>query len=567
MSSIILLNAILDKLKAEYPAGIPDDDLFELYCSDNILINFDLDHSEIEVGIVDGTKDAGIDAAYVFINRQLLTDDFNFAAVKQPVDIELYVIQAKNQDSFKEGPVDKLSASLPLLLDTEHSDATVEALFKPAVVKIARSFLRAMKELAGEFPKVSIRIYYCCKGNVPNDVVLAKEKSLISTLKSKYQNVEFHNLGAQDLYERSRNQKRLVRELPTVGTPLSGADSYVALCKLSDYVGMISDDDENLITPMFEANVRAYQGEVEVNREITKSISDPTEGIDFWWLNNGVTIVADQAQFMNNKLTIENPVIVNGLQTSHVLHDSRSGLKADDSRKILVRIIVEKDREKRDEIIKATNRQTNIKPSSFRATEPIHKEIEDYLATIGFYYDRRKNQYKREGKPADKIVSIDRLAQAVLAILQQEPHTARARPTTAIKDEADYKKIFSEDKTKHPLRMYGAIVRMLAAVEAHFNTIRSPDNQAHRNNLKFHVLMVLGWAMNGNSTLPAPRIAQLDLSKMKPELVQAVTAWVFAEFDKAGGEDRNAKDSGFTHILKTSWTEEKTKAPIAEAVV
>ena len=60
----------------------------------------------------------------------------------------------------------------------------------------------------------------------------------------------------------------------------------------------------------------------------------------------------------------------------------------DDKRMVLVRVIVEKDREKRDEIIRATNRQTNIKHSSFRATEPIHREIEDFLGTINFFYDR-----------------------------------------------------------------------------------------------------------------------------------------------------------------------------------
>ena len=269
----------------------------------------------------------------------------------------------------------------------------------------------------------------------------------------------------------------------------------------------------------------------EVNREIAATISSPTPGVDFWWLNNGVTIVADQAQFMNNRLTIENPLVVNGLQTSHVLHKSISDIKPDDQRMLLVRVIVENDRSKRDEIIRATNRQTNIKHSSFRATEPIHREIEDYLVTIGFFYDRRKNFYKREGKAVDRIVSIDRLAQAVLAVLRQEPHTARARPTTAIRDDSDYKQIFPGDKTTHPLQMYGIIVKMLAVVEEHFRSIANADNQVQRNNLKFHVLMVLSWAVNGGSTLPALAIAQLDPSKVSEDTLERVTNWVFAQFD------------------------------------
>jgi AIPR protein len=372
MSSQILLESILNKLKATYPPGMSDDDLFELYCADNLLSNYDLDNTEIETGIVDGSRDAGIDSAYVFVNRRLLTEDFDFSSVKQPVEVELYLIQSKNQDTFKESPVDKLSASLPLLLDPAQNEVNLVALFRPSVVKITRSFIGAMKELAGEFPKVVIRIAYCCKGTGVNDVIKAKEQSLVTILKSKFPNVEFNNYGAQKLYDRSGKQKRLVRELATVGTPLSGDNSYVALCRLREYIGMISDENGEILNPVFESNVRAFQGEVEVNREIASSIATPVPGVDFWWLNNGVSVVADQAQFMNNKLIIENPLVVNGLQTSHVLHESIDKIAADDKRMVLVRVIVEKDREKRDEIIRATNRQTNIKHSSFRATEPIH---------------------------------------------------------------------------------------------------------------------------------------------------------------------------------------------------
>lgn len=564
MSVTILLESILKQQKAQYPT-LSDDNFFEVYCADNILLNYDLSNDEIEEGIVDGSGDAGVDAAYVFVNRQLLTEDFEFSGIKQPVNLELFIIQSKNQDSFKEGPIDKLSSSLPLLLDGEQPQENLEKLFRPQVVSIFHSFMKGMQTLAGEFPEVSIKIFYCCKGSAPNDVMKAKAANLKARISERYPSVDFTFLGAQELYDRSGKQKRLVKELPVVGSPLSGANSYVALCTLENYIKFISDEEDALLTRIFEANVRAYQGEVEVNKEIAESLKHPTDGVDFWWLNNGVTVVADQAQFMNNRLSVENPLIVNGLQTSHEIHKFASSLPQDDPRLVLVRIIVETDRVKRDEIIRATNRQTSIKHSSFRATEPVHKEIEDYLLTVGFYYDRRKNQYKREGKPAHKIISIDRLAQGVLAVLKQEPHIARARPTTAIKAEKDYKQIFAPDKDTHPLEMYGAIVRMLGAVEEHFRAIASAENQIHRNNLRFHVLMVLGWALNENSTLPSQRIKQLDLSKLKPELVKGVTEWVFGEFNNEGAVDRVAKDSAFTQRLKKEWGVNKTNPAGASA--
>lgn len=554
MSATILLESIIEKEKAQYPANLSADKLFEFYCADNILVNFDLDTNEIESGIVDGPRDAGIDAAYVFVNGQLLAEDFNFDATRQPVDLELYLVQSKNQDSFKEGPVDKLASALPLLLDHTKKPAELEPLFKQEVVSVCRSFLDAIVKLADKFPRISIRILYCCKGSEPNDTTKAKAAALEKTLMGmQFPSVSFTFLGAQRLYDRSAIQKLLIGKLTTTGTPLSGANSFVALSKLSDYLKFISDDDGSLIARIFEANVRAYQGEVEVNREIAASLETPTAGVDFWWLNNGVTIVADEASYLNNQLVVKNPLIVNGLQTSHEIHAYAEKLPAGDSRSILIRIIVEKDPTKRDQIIRATNRQTSINNSSFRATEQVHRELEDYLLSLGYFYDRRKNAYKREGKPADRIISIDRLAQAILSLLQ-EPQTARARPTTALKADADYKRIFSGDKVRHPLQMYGAAVFMLAAVEKHFKAISGNVDRVFRNNLKFHSLMVLGWALNGDRTLPPLRIAQLDLKKLTDDQVKKVVDWVISEFQQAGAEDRAAKDSKFTDRLKANWS-------------
>ena len=168
-------------------------------------------------------------------------------------------------------PISLVSSSLPLLLDPKQQRATLEALFKKQVVSILHSFLDAIKELAAEFPKIAIRIFYCSKGNAPNDVIKAKAASLETTLRDKYQNVSLSFLGAQRLYDRSSNQKRLVVELPTTGTPLSGNNSYVALCKLTDYVRFISDDAGGLITQQSGCLVET---EAEVTARITHDLDD-----------------------------------------------------------------------------------------------------------------------------------------------------------------------------------------------------------------------------------------------------------------------------------------------------
>ena len=70
---------------------------------------------------------------------------------------------------------------------------------------------------------------------------------------------------------------------------------------------------------------------------------------------------------------------------------------------ILVRFIVPVSEEVRDDIIFATNNQTNIPKSSLRVTDPIHLQIEMYCKSRGLYYDRRKNYYKIRKRIAVKL--------------------------------------------------------------------------------------------------------------------------------------------------------------------
>ncbi|WP_180064325.1 AIPR family protein [Acinetobacter sp. YH16042] len=135
---------------------------------------------------------------------------------------------------------------------------------------------------------------------------------------------------------------------------------------------------------------------------------------DFWWLNNGVTILSTKVTPRTNKqLVIQNPEIVNGLQTSSEIYRyfKENAVKIQDieNRNVLVRVIVPSSEEVRDKIIKATNSQTQIPKSSLRATDPIHRQIETFLKTKGYYYDRRKNFYKNEGKKPKQIIKLTKI--------------------------------------------------------------------------------------------------------------------------------------------------------------
>lgn len=94
-------------------------------------------------------------------------------------------------------------------------------------------------------------------------------------------------------------------------------------------------------------------------------------------------------------------------------------------------------------IISSTNRQNAIKPAQLKATDPIQKDIEQLLLKNGIYYERRKNYYKNRGIDKHKIVTLENLAQYLESIYYGNCSGARNNPTTLLKSEKLYNKLFN----------------------------------------------------------------------------------------------------------------------------
>lgn len=125
-----------------------------------------------------------------------------------------------------------------------------------------------------------------------------------------------------------------------------------------------------------------------VNEGIKKTLENQKSD-NFWYLNNGVTIITPKATLSGKKLIIEDPQIVNGLQTSneiylHFSQNQNEEEKKTDTRTILIRVICEENESSRDRIIKATNSQTSIPPASLRSSDEIHRNIEDFFKQEDF---------------------------------------------------------------------------------------------------------------------------------------------------------------------------------------
>ncbi len=267
---------------------------------------------------------------------------------------------------------------------------------------------------------------------------------------------------------------------------------------------------EQMLKNIFEANIRDYQGKVEVNEGIKATLEEITSD-DFWWLNNGITIIAISGTIVGKTISLEEPQIVNGLQTSTEIYNyfNNSHITSD-NRSILVRIIVTSDPASRDKIIKATNSQTAISAASLHATDKVQRNIESlFLLKGGFYYDRRKNYYKNQGYPRDKILSIPYLAQAVNAMALREPDNSRGRPASLLKDDKNYTRIFND---RYRINLYWICAVVMKKVESFMKSKEANLPSEEKYNLVFHVAMYVTLVMMGRSDY-LPR----DIVKINPD--------------------------------------------------
>lgn len=492
--------SVFDQFIADEYPSMPPDDVFERFAVTQLRKPGELSGPELEAGIVDGTKDGGIDAFYVFLNGVMLTPDHPFPdqaseahkSLARNPRLEMLLVQAKNQDSWKETSWEKLLSTLANVLDLTRTDVGLEEIYNSQVVEATGLARTALPLLAPKFPKVSMRVAYVTRAPETNLTKAVTDKRdqvrnlLVSSLPSGA-DVQVDNIGAETLYKLAAEPvgapatlvfRELVRE----------ASSYLGVVTLEDYLSFVRDPvSGSLREELFDSNVRDYEGDNRVNAAIGKTLSEGG-GSEFWWLNNGVTVLGDEVSGQQKTLTISRPLVVNGLQTSHVLHRSEVEGTLDASRRangIVVRVIESTNEEVRDRVIEGTNRQTPVPGTALMATDSEQIKLEQYLKIKGFYYERRKNRYKNLGKPAATRVSMSLLAQIMITVLRGEPDQARARPSSILTRKGGWETVFPQDLD---LDAYVEALRLHSHVHAFLATTDAKAIMDDPTNARFYVL-------------------------------------------------------------------------------
>lgn len=530
-NELVLLEARLAEHKAKTNPTASPDEFFLTSSIDTILRSRRLSYQQLEEGIVEGSDDGGIDAVYTFLNGVLVEDLTSASATESP-RIELEIIQVKNERGHAEDALQKLIDHLPLLLQLE-SPAGLTTEFNPQVLDRFHVFRKVFLRFASKLPELSINVYYVTKADgEPHAKVQAKATRLREKLAQSFSAAtnSVYLLGSANLNNMARQRDSLTQHLKVAEGPMSAEKGgWICLVRLSDYYDFIRTPDRRLREEMFEENVRGYVGETAINRGILASLQDGDDSLtDFWWLNNGITILGKRVRPAPKRLDIEDPQIVNGLQSSrcifqyfHELTTADSVIKPT-SRLLLVRVIESLDESLSTAIIKATNNQNRVTDASLKAVEPFQRNIEEFLASHGLSYERRKNYYKDLGKPKEQTVELTAMAQAVAAVVLAMPGTARARPADLLRG-ADYGSVFDPNR---PLAAYLKSILVVRRIDEYLASVNPPLPRQSKSNIRYHLARATV-AIHFQSPKPSAKvIAELDVGKVSFELIAKVHVWI-----------------------------------------
>ncbi|MCG3133766.1 MAG: hypothetical protein HMLKMBBP_01018 [Planctomycetes bacterium] len=498
------LEASFAKWCAERVPDMQEDRAFERFVIEQVLKDFDLTDDEIDSGHCGGGDDGGVDAMYIFVNRQLIRDE---SVIPDPAtEVDLVIIQASRQQSHSEASIQKLDLFSRDMFDYAKPVTDLTYLSEKARESVAL-VRRTYESVMASNHTMRVHFHYGTKSVEPaNKKVEARSANIESFIRGTITSaaVQFTYWGCQQLLASARTIPN-VDEIIDMAHYFGAKDgSVVCLVPLSSFAAMIRTEAGELKTRLLEPNVRDYQGaKNSVNEEIRNSLTSKSGAEDFWWLNNGVTIIAGECSIGASKLRMKRPEIVNGLQTSHEIFGASASTTLDDKRHVLVRVIVAPDERSRNRIIKATNSQTPVSPLSLRATDRVHFDIEDRLKLYNLFYDRRKGEYRRLRKPVSRIVTMRAVGQAVIAAVLRRPDDARARPQNVLGDEARYKSVFSRD---YDPDLYVSCVLIVRLADEYI--AKRGASHKTRNNIRYHIVTLLASAVTGKATPTASDVAR-----------------------------------------------------------
>jgi hypothetical protein len=435
MHDEILKSHIRDYSEQNGLEGISEAEQFERfvnYCIISKQYPREFDFEDLSVG---GGGDSAVDGVAIIVNGNIVqaAEEIDyFLKNNGSLDVSFSFIQSKTSAKFNGAQILNFLAGIRNFFSEKSSIPENEDIKSLRSVK--QNIYKNSISLENA-PNLDLFFVTTGKWEDPEHIVGLIESEL-KVIKDRglFKNVNFQCVDAERLkqiYREVRGRSLKEIDFPAlVSLPeIQGIrQSFVGSLSATEYLKLITDSDGSLQRNLFYDNVRDFQGQNSVNREIDSTLKSGSGQGALAIYNNGITIIAKKVERISGKVKLTDYQIVNGCQTSHVIYANRDLI--DKNSHIVVKIIETVDSEIAVNVIKATNRQTEVKVEAFESLSPFHKDLEEYYrARAGnrrspIFYERRSKQYDNiPTVRSSQVVTLSAQIKAFVSSLLAQPQS------------------------------------------------------------------------------------------------------------------------------------------------
>ncbi|MEQ1500533.1 MAG: AIPR family protein [Parcubacteria group bacterium] len=486
--------SLLETFSGQYEIEkIKESTQFEHFANYSIISKLNRSSFEIEDIHTGSGGDCAIDGLCLVVNGKIVTeiDELN-EVVKGPghLDADIIFIQSKTTSSFSGSDIGAFIHGVKDFLSDDAKLVQNEKIKK--VKSIWDGVISMSSYMVNRRP--NCRLFYVCTGQWVGDqnlqAVIDSGKKEIESI-GIFDDVSITPNGAseiQKLYHETKNklsttitfQSRIT--LPDI---VGVKEAYLGVIPFSEFIKLIQDENQT-IHSIFDDNVRDFQGENAVNKKIKETLALKKFDL-FCVLNNGVTVVASSLTPAGNRFTLRDYQIVNGCQTSNVLHECQK-IEGINGVSVPVKIVVTENDDIKTEITLATNSQTEVRTEQLEALSIFQKRLELYFNAeknkIRLYYERRSQQYNSLSNiKRTQIISIPIQIKSFASMFLKSPHLVSGYYGTIVNT---FKaRIFASD---HKFLPYFVSALCYFRIEQFF---RGAELPAEYKKARFHIMMLV----------------------------------------------------------------------------
>lgn len=394
---------------------------------------FSFDGEELVDTLVDGSYDGGVDA--------ILSDP-------NSDNNDIVLVQSK---FYKDISTDAIQAAVNKMIDFYNRMESGN--YETTRIEVQNRYLSLAADV-GDESKVVFAFYT----SAPKKGIRTKtiEKKFNDTFKDT-EKYELRLLFAEDVVEEIKEAeatKALVEsdciDLDRAGNILyyGDDDQFSAIVNVSAF--SLKKLYAKYSNVLLSRNLRYFIRKQDIDNAIKETIKDNPDS--FWFKNNGITIICDDFDISGKELKMTNFSIINGGQTTRLIH--KSDVNEQNNFFLPCKVIKTcgGDENTRQEFIldiaKATNSQKAIKQIDLKSNAPEQIRFGIEMRNIGVYYQLKRGDVVSKNYQEDYLhTDLGSVGKLCLAGIFQLPAKSRNKPNDMYLP-MYYNPIFNSDQHK-----------------------------------------------------------------------------------------------------------------------